>query len=158
MRTNLLIPSFSQETLKTAIEANITAHGGTYIGSGLEMGIELLNSRQTKNMLSALLLLTDGQDNQIHDYSRAMDSLPSDVQCHTFGYGSDHQSGLLVQLAEQGNGGTFTYIVSSIPCSKLIAVQVTVHLCPSRIHTTQWVLLLPLLWPVSLPAWLNDLE
>ncbi|CAF4460425.1 unnamed protein product, partial [Rotaria magnacalcarata] len=28
----------------------------------------------------------------------------------TFGYGPDHTASLLVRLAEQGNGGTFTYI------------------------------------------------
>jgi hypothetical protein len=78
------------------------------------MGIDLFTGRQTKNPLGALLLLTDGQDNQVHDYSQLMETLPDGVLCHTFGYGPDHTASLLVQLAEQGNGGTFTYIVSSI--------------------------------------------
>jgi hypothetical protein len=43
-----------------------------------------------------------------------METLPEGVQCHTFGYGPDHAASLLVQLAEKGNGGTFTYIVSFI--------------------------------------------
>jgi hypothetical protein len=43
-----------------------------------------------------------------------MTTLPEGVLCHTFGYGPDHTAALLVQLAEQGNEGTFTYIVSSI--------------------------------------------
>lgn len=86
--------------------------GGTHIGCGLQMGIHLLTSRQTKNPLGALLLLTDGQDNQVQDYSYLMRTLPEGVLCHTFGYGPDHTASLLVQLAEQGNGGTFTYIVS----------------------------------------------
>ena len=77
------------------------------------MGINLFTSRQTKNPLGALLLLTDGQDNNEHDYSQVMQTLPEGVQCHTFGYGPDHTAALLVRLAEQGNGGTFTYVVSS---------------------------------------------
>ncbi|CAF4533446.1 unnamed protein product [Rotaria sp. Silwood2] len=74
------------------------------------MGIKLFTTRQTKNPLHALLLLTDGQDNDSHDYTQLMQTLPSTVQCHTFGYGPDHTASLLVQITEQGNGGTFTYI------------------------------------------------
>jgi hypothetical protein len=76
------------------------------------MGIDLLSNRRTKNPLSALLLLTDGQDNRAHDYSQLMQRLPETIPCHTFGYGRNHEVNLLVRLAEQGNGGTFTYIVS----------------------------------------------
>ncbi len=91
---------------------DIRDNGGTYIGTGIEMGIELLTSRQTKNPSGAILLLTDGQDNQTHDYSQLMQRLPNGILCHAFGYGPDHTAALLAQLAEQGNGGTFTYIVS----------------------------------------------
>jgi hypothetical protein len=41
-----------------------------------------------------------------------MQTLPEHIQCHTFGYGYDHTPALLVQLDEQGHGGTFTYIGS----------------------------------------------
>ena len=92
---------------------DIHDQGGTYIGRGIEMGIDLLTSRQTKNPSGALLLLTDGQDNQVHDYSQLMQRLPNGILCHSFGYGPDHTASLLAQLAEQGNQGTFTYIVSS---------------------------------------------
>lgn len=98
--------------LKNSITENIKAKGGTFIGSGLTMGIELFTSRQTKNPVGGLLLLTDGQDNEVHDYSNLMETLPEGVLCHTFGYGPNHIAALLAQLAEQGNGGTFTYIVS----------------------------------------------
>ncbi|CAF0847194.1 unnamed protein product [Didymodactylos carnosus] len=84
--------------------------GGTYIGSGLTMAIDQLRNRQTKNLLSSILLLTDGQDNQPHDYSQLMQGLPQNTTVHTFGYGSDHQASLLSRLAEQGNNGTYTYI------------------------------------------------
>ncbi len=108
------LANFSQQILTRAINNDISDGGGTYIGCGLQMGINLFTSRQTKNPLGALLLLTDGQDNQTHDYSQLMGTLPDGVLCHTFGYGPDHTAALLVQLAEQGNEGTFTYIVSFI--------------------------------------------
>ena len=74
------------------------------------MAIQLFRNRHKSNPLGAMLLLTDGQDNQHHDYSALMESLPEGVVCHTFGYGSDHNAALLSRLAEQGHGGTFTYI------------------------------------------------
>lgn len=103
---------FSKQALINSINNDINSSGGTFIGSGLEMGINLLSSRQTKNPLNAIFLLTDGQDNDSHDYTRLMQTLPSGIQCHTFGYGPDHIVSLLVKIAEEGNGGTFTYIVS----------------------------------------------
>ncbi len=98
--------------LKNSITENVKASGGTFIGCGLSMGIKLFTNRQTKNPVGGLLLLTDGQDTRVQDYSNLMKTLPEGVLCHTFGYGPDHTAALLVQLAEQGNGGTFTYIVS----------------------------------------------
>jgi hypothetical protein len=74
------------------------------------MAIKLLRNRRATNPLGAMLVLTDGQDNQRHDYSNLMRKLPEGVVCHTFGYGSDHNAALLSQIAEQGHGGTFTYI------------------------------------------------
>ena len=96
--------------VREAIRDLIHPHGGTYIGGGLKMAIKMLEKRRTPNPLGAMLLLTDGQDNERHDYSRVMKSLPEGVVCHTFGYGIGHNAALLSQLAEQGNGGTFTFI------------------------------------------------
>lgn len=110
--------------MKTAITQDIKDGGGTYIGSGIEMALNLLANRQTKNPTGALLLLTDGQDNQHHDYSQLMQRLPNGILCHAFGYGPDHTASLLAQLAEQGNGGTFTYIVSFEPMSILSILSV----------------------------------
>ena len=101
---------FRKQSIKGILRGNIQADGGTYIGSGLNMAIQLLNNRRTKNPVGTLLLLTDGQDNQFHDYTAIMRGLPSEVVCHTFGYGLGHRSDLLSQLAEQGNNGTFTFI------------------------------------------------
>jgi len=65
-----------KQILRNTITQNIHAGGGTYIGSGLEMAKTLLTKRATKNPLAAILLLTDGQDNERHNYSRLMASLP----------------------------------------------------------------------------------
>lgn len=94
------------------IQSDISSSGGTYIGSGLQMGIDLLTARQTKNPISAIMLLTDGQDNQSHDYTPIMNTLPEGVICHTFGYGDDHEAPILLEIAQKGNSGSFTYIVS----------------------------------------------
>ena len=74
------------------------------------MGIDVLRQRRTRNPLGAMLLLTDGQDNQAHDYTSLMESLPDGIVCHTFGYGVGHNATLLSTIAQQGHGGTFTYI------------------------------------------------
>ncbi|CAF3222183.1 unnamed protein product [Rotaria sp. Silwood2] len=100
----------NKHKLNMVINDDIEDGFSTDIGGGLEMGIEVLRRRQTKNPIGALFLLTDGQDDEVHDYSDIMERLPRGVVCHTFGYGSDHEAALLVQLAEQGNDGTFTYI------------------------------------------------
>ncbi|CAF1185361.1 unnamed protein product [Adineta ricciae] len=100
----------NQQTLTNAINNDIVDGGGTFIGCGLKMGIDLLKDRQTKNPIAALLLLTDGQDNRSHDYTELLSTLPADVLCHTFGYGPDHMANLLVKIAETGNNGSFTYI------------------------------------------------
>ncbi|CAM4862840.1 unnamed protein product [Rotaria socialis] len=105
-----LMTTEKKQTLRNAITENIRAAGGTYIGSGLDMAIKLLRNRRATNPLGAMLVLTDGQDNERHDYSNLMEQLPEGVVCHTFGYGSDHNAAVLSQIAEQGHGGTFTYI------------------------------------------------
>ncbi|CAM4961865.1 unnamed protein product [Rotaria socialis] len=96
--------------LNTVINDEIEDGFSTNIGCGLEMGIELFRNRDTKNPVSALFLLTDGKDDEPQDYSHIIRRLPQGVVCHTFGYGADHAASLLVQLAEQGNNGTFTFI------------------------------------------------
>ncbi|CAF4673112.1 unnamed protein product, partial [Rotaria magnacalcarata] len=70
----------NKQILTHAINTDIISRGGTYIGSGLQMGIRLLGDRQTKNSLSAIFLLTDGRDNDRHDYTQLMQTLPSGVQ------------------------------------------------------------------------------
>ena len=137
--SDVTVPVFSQQILTRAINDDLHGVGGTYIGSGLRMGINLLNTRRTKNPIAALLLLTDGQDNHSHYYGQLLSTLPTDVQCHTFGYGPDHLASSLVQIAEMGNNGSFTYIVSF---SLVTSVQPIICFVPNRINKKQLVELL----------------
>lgn len=103
-------PLNRKEILRNIITTEIHANGGTYIGSGLKMGIDVFLQRRTRNPLGAMLLLTDGQDNTQHEYSSLMETLPDGIVCHTFGYGAGHNAALLSNIAQQGHGGTFTFI------------------------------------------------
>lgn len=98
--------------MKKTIENEMKIRGGTYIGCGLQMALDLFNHRQNQNPLSALLLLTDGEGSEYHDYSQLMKTFPRNTPCHTFAYGLNHRASLLIQIAKQSDGETFTFIVS----------------------------------------------
>ena len=46
----------------TVSTLRLTAGGGTSIAAGLDMGLQVLEHRRQRNKVSAILLLTDGQD------------------------------------------------------------------------------------------------
>lgn len=80
----------------------IFAAGGTNIGVGLELALSVLHRRRCRNSVTALLLLTDGQD------ASAPAALPALVRkacsdgcsIYGFGLGTDHDSGLMRNLGE----------------------------------------------------------
>jgi len=89
----------------------LTAGGGTSITAGLTMGIEVLEQRRHRNKVSAIMLLTDGQDfsaasNMPRLIARARAEGSS---LYAFGFGSDHDSKLLSEVAEQAQT-PFTYV------------------------------------------------
>ncbi|CAF0923261.1 unnamed protein product [Didymodactylos carnosus] len=100
-----------KQTLENRIHSHekLNPSGSTSIGRGLKMGIDVLNKRQTKNSLSSIFLLTDGQDIEVISYTDIMSAIPPSTTCHTYGFGSDHRVSVLSQIAEIGSG-TFTYI------------------------------------------------
>ena len=98
--SQIFLKIFSKEMIKNRIIHEMDVGGDTFIGAALQMGIHLLNQRQTKNPLTGLLLLTDGVDTKKHDYFRLIHQLPSNTPCHTFGFGIDHQTNFLIKLAE----------------------------------------------------------
>jgi len=88
----------------------LRASGGTSIAAGFQAAIDVLNGRKTKNPVSSILLLTDGEDSSAIGALPVLTPLvPEGCSVHTFGYGKDHDAKVLGKLAEFTNG-TFTYI------------------------------------------------
>lgn len=53
--------------------SRIGPEGGTNIGSGLSVGLQLLEQRLTKNRSTAMFLLSDGQDNEGNGWTHYVD-------------------------------------------------------------------------------------
>eukprot|EP01147_Barroeca_monosierra_P010933 gene10933-3007_t len=97
---------------KFAEDAIAALHAGscTNLSGGLFKGIEQMQTRDTKNNVSSILLMTDGIANeglvgqQLLDTTRRLVGERSDFTIYTFGYGSDHEADLLRNISEIGNG------------------------------------------------------
>jgi len=87
---------------------DMEAAGGTDIYSGLKMGVDVLEARKTKNPVTAVLLLTDGQDGSALPRIKEM-KFAEGIVVHTFGFGKDHDAKVLSSVAEIARG-TFTFI------------------------------------------------
>ncbi|CAG8491850.1 8902_t:CDS:2, partial [Cetraspora pellucida] len=89
---------------------DLRANGGTNIGNGLKLGLDVLTQRTTKNSITGMILLSDGMDNKEqsyeHLYERARDA---EISIHSFGYGANHDARKLHNIAVKTEG-TFTYI------------------------------------------------
>lgn len=81
----------------------LQAGGGTSISAGLDLGLQVMEQRRERNKVSAILLLTDGQDGSTR---AAVPQLlergeRANVAIYAFGYGADHDAALLTHVAEQ---------------------------------------------------------
>jgi len=96
---------------KEVINAQLQAGGGTDIYAGMKLGTEILTNRRTKNPVSTMFLLTDGQDrdNTVQKMELARNLRSSNCSLFVFGFGSDHDSEHMAAIAEAGEG-TFCYI------------------------------------------------
>jgi len=97
-------------------EANMSrmrlyASGGTSIASGLDMGLQVLEQRRQRNKVSAVLLLTDGQDGSTRPRLPALIARARAESCavYAFGFGSDHDAALMAEISEQAKT-PFTYV------------------------------------------------
>ena len=92
----------------TAVDG-VDSDGGTFIGSGLEEARRILVEGSTPGRSGGILLLTDGQDNDPHDYGLLVESLKQ-LDCRVFsvGLGPDINSELLFRLA-RGTDGAYFY-------------------------------------------------
>merc|ERR1712232_1234314 len=108
----------SRAQIEEAIDF-IKDRNATNISAGLETAFSSIIERQTKNQMTGVLLLSDGQDNQYFRKGGAIvdqffakwdEKMPNvDYTLHSFGYGDDHDENLLNEIAQK-KGGTFNYV------------------------------------------------
>ena len=87
------------------------AHGGTDICCGLECAIKTIKNRKTKNEVTSIFLLSDGQDSNA---TKNVEKLLGEHQTepysiHSFGFGDDHDEKIMTKISQLKNGG-FYYI------------------------------------------------
>merc|ERR1719343_189233 len=89
------------EAIATTLK--LAAGGGTSIAAGLEVGVSVMEGRRSRNKVSALLLLTDGQDARSQARIPELIARCRQASCslYCFGFGSDHDAALLSSMAEQ---------------------------------------------------------
>jgi len=89
----------------------LAAGGGTSIASGVEMAVEIAERRRQRNPVTAIMLLTDGQDGSSRNRLPALVSRAQRAGCalYAFGFGADHDAALLSNLAEQAQT-PFTFV------------------------------------------------
>lgn len=89
----------------------ISAGGGTAIYAGMKMASDILNARKTRNSLSCVFLLTDGQDSsQLPEKKALAEAMRSQgVVLSVFGFGADHDAQQLETIANAAEG-SFTYV------------------------------------------------
>jgi Mg-chelatase subunit ChlD len=95
----------------TVATVKLTAGGGTSIARGLDTALSVMEQRRQRNKVSAVLLLTDGQDSSTRGQASSLIARAQRIGCslYTFGFGADHDAGLLSSFAEQAQT-PFTYV------------------------------------------------
>jgi Mg-chelatase subunit ChlD len=87
------------------------AGGGTSIAAGLSTALSVMEQRRQRNKVSAILLLTDGQDGSTRSRLPALITRAQQANgsVYAFGFGKDHDAALLSELAEQAQT-PFTFV------------------------------------------------
>jgi len=108
----------SRENIESAIKS-LHVCGSTNISAGLTTTFNTMLNRKSKNQVTGIILLSDGQDNQyfnkggaiVDNYFKEWSEKLKDhsYNIHTFGYGDDHDAELMDQIAHL-NGGGFHYV------------------------------------------------
>ncbi|KAI9202993.1 uncharacterized protein BJ171DRAFT_157778 [Polychytrium aggregatum] len=89
---------------------SLQARGGTYLGSGLNAALDLLEQRQSRNPVSAIMLLSDGEDNRenLEAYTQLTARFQTNpAPVYSFGYGADHDVDKMTSLAV---GGAYAFV------------------------------------------------
>lgn len=110
---------------------SLVANGGTNIAEALKKGAKVMTDRKSKNPVSSMILLSDGQDTYTSisprktgsktDYQTLLPSsfqvkksnsdsdVPILIPIHTFGFGMDHDASAMHTISEH-SGGMFSFI------------------------------------------------
>lgn len=99
------------ESIQAILRLN--ASGGTTIAAGLGTALQIVEQRRQRNKVTAILLLTDGQDGSFKH------SLPQQVRqaanlgcsLYAFGFGNDHDAAMLRDISEQART-PYTFVES----------------------------------------------
>jgi len=111
----------NKELILQAIDT-LTDTNSTNIKAGLDKAYETIMNLKSRNQVTGIFLLTDGQDNhQIYNSKPTCDKIFSEwskkmgqekfgeIMVHTFGYGNDHDAELMNHIAKSNNGN-FYYV------------------------------------------------
>merc|ERR1719453_974456 len=95
----------------TVTTLRLSAGGGTSIAAGLGTGLSVMEQRRQRNKVSAILVLTDGQDGSTRHQLPNLMTRAKQANCsvYSFGFGRDHDAALLSDLAEQAQT-PFTFV------------------------------------------------
>jgi uncharacterized protein YegL len=95
----------------TVAALRLAAGGGTSIAAGLDMALAVMERRRQRNKVSVILVLTDGQDGSTRSRLPDLVRRAAAANCavYAFGFGTDHDSALLSELAEQAQT-PFTFV------------------------------------------------
>merc|ERR1712232_172358 len=95
----------------TVSTLRLAAGGGTSIAAGLDMALSVMERRHQRNKVSAILLLTDGQDGSTRGRLPELLRRTAAANCalYAFGFGRDHDAALLSEIAEQAQT-PFTFV------------------------------------------------
>jgi len=104
----------------------LTAGGGTSIAAGLDTALAVLEQRRQRNKISAMLLLTDGNDPSTSSRVPALLKRASEVRSalYAFGFGDDHDAALLSEIAEQART-PFTFVEDAMNLQECFAGAVS---------------------------------
>ncbi|GER33522.1 zinc finger C3HC4-type RING finger family protein [Striga asiatica] len=84
---------------------SLTSNGGTNIAEGLRKATKVLTECKSRNPISSIILLSDGQDT----YTNRAPPSEYRVPIHAFGFGADHDADSM-HLISENSGGTFSFI------------------------------------------------
>lgn len=99
-----------KEAAREAVQ-RLSAGGGTSIAAGLDCAIANMEQRRHRNPVSAVFLLSDGQDGTTGSQVQELVGRARAAQCslYAFGFGSDHDAQLLSSFAEAAQT-PFTFV------------------------------------------------